>query len=144
MEGDIANLIDLFGYDAVARAVNVHAPSVSLRLSHVDDPRTATRAGDRHEAADASRFTTKSMKAALLGWAARQHETDRDEAIAWWLQREPDARHSRLDTVRRRFDELVEVGFLRETDTSGQVRRVTVTLAGREALRNLADTGVTR
>jgi hypothetical protein len=143
LRSDITLMIEAYGYDLVAELVSAHAPVQHVRLSQVDAPPTARRAGEEHESSDPSKFKATGIKGRILIWADRQpDEFDREDAVEWWLStQQPDADRSRCETVRRRFDELVTISAFAETDLTGEIRKVRITPVGRGFVTNLHTIG---
>jgi hypothetical protein len=136
-------LVERYGFEAVADAVAAHSPIPDVRLSRVDDPPTAERAGDKQSTADPSRYGVDSLKGQiLLRFGQVGGTSDADEIIEWWTYTHPDAPHGRIESLRRRVDELFSVGHLIEVDTSGTRRRLALDpIQGYAALRSLNETG---
>ena len=125
-----------WGWDNVYAAVMNH-PACPQRFSQVDAPPTAKRAAS-------TRFTQKSIKAKLLRIAITHKRLHRDEAIDIYAYRENvTLNYSQRESVRRRWDELVETGLLQEVDNNGRVRVCAPTSAGRIANERLIAQGTT-
>lgn len=141
---DLRLMVEAYGYNRVAEHLSDLAPAPDMRLAQVDAPPTARRAAEKQDS-DPTRFGKGSIKAKILSRCLVVGETDRNEIIEWWITEvEHDAQHGRIESVRRRFDELVQIGYLTETDLTGDVRRVQVTLPGTRAFNNLRSYGKTK
>ena len=77
----------------------------------------------------------------ILAYCVWKGTTDRDEMLAWYEEKNPGIEHKSLENARRRFDQLVEIGFLNEVDLTGTVRTVSVSLVGHRAHTNLQTIG---
>jgi hypothetical protein len=148
LEVALKTIVDVHGYDEVARIVRSLAPShpVGSAPARSTDPETSHRAS-RHDP-DVGRFSSKSRQAKLLELFSMRDLTDQQATIALVGSH---AAPSAFDGCRRRCSDLRAAHYLSDT---GRRRKNAgseelsiiwqLSAAGKQALAHLEETGWSR